>query len=622
MEIANLFLDVALCVLVLASLASLGRRMLSAFSLPTDPPLWAFSAGLAAGISVFMFFMLLLTFAGLLRSYYVLPVYALLLIGGSKDIYGWTRKAFSSRPDKFFLDQELFVKIALLLFLITAASNLIRSNAPPITDDELSYHLYAPKSYVKTGSWAPPPVDHYPNYYPQSPEIIYASLMLFRRDITPAIFHFLLGIACLAPLFLIARRFMSGKYALLACIIFYTMPRFTSLTYLAYTDMFILLISLAALEMYLLWRQTENRRWLYACALLLSSALAGKLSALAMVFAFGAMYVLDDWGSGKNFRKVFSLFIFAVICTFILYLPWFLRNYIYKGNIFYPFSFFGTKGDEMAKIIQASESIGRMGKLKMLLCLPYTIFTYDFSQGSGPLLMFFPLAFFLRPLPGTAKKILLFSFFQIIGCLALLHYVGFHRYILMSHALLACVAAFAFCAVEECSPRMLSFFFKSAFIAALIMPCLTFSLGGAMKRLPFTTGKISRDGYLQKYYDQEGYDTVLFCNKNLPKNARILLIYGDCSRPYYYEKDLVFLNSVKTMNSAGLTAITPYLEEQGITHVLLVNYFGWQKDPGGVWTWTSGLFKLSWLKDGEDKGFFRKIFDNGKAEIYSIKGKT
>src|SRR5581483_4167865 len=125
-----------------------------------------------------------------------------------------------------------------------------------------------PKWYAKTGYWKPPPADHYPNYYPQTPEMLYTAALLLRRDMTPAILHFTFGLACGLLVALIARRYGRPTVPLLAFALFYSMPRFTSLTSVAYTDFVILALTLGAFEAYLQWRESGSQRWLLlTCAL-------------------------------------------------------------------------------------------------------------------------------------------------------------------------------------------------------------------------------------------------------------------------------------------------------------------------------------------------------------------
>lgn len=615
----SLWIDLLFCVILFGMTASVGKNILKYFKFSFSTDLQEFLIGLGLGTVLFMFTVLVMGFFGWIRT---VPAGALLLLGfifSIKDLIRWIRKILSIRLADRFFKTDLFLKFVIVISLFTAASNLIRANTPPITDDELSYHLYGPKWYIKTGYWKPPPVDHYPNYYPQSMEMIYTVGMLFRRDLTPAMIHFSYGMLSLLALFLISCRIMDIRGALLACVIFSTMPRFTSLIHIAYTDFIVLYLSLAAFECYFQWTETRLRMWIFLCGILMSAALASKLSVPPIALSFFILYCIDAWKLKEfDWKKNLTLWIFVGFCALLFLSPWLIRNHLYKSNLFYPFSPFGLPGDEIMHHLTAALHEPPLVKLKKVFQLPHGILTYDFSQGTGPLFMIWPLIFLFgfRSLNETAKRIIIFSLLHILTTLWILHPVGFNRYILMSHALLSIIASYVFFQLLFYLTPVWNRILKILFIVPMLMPNFAFAAGGAFKRLPYSTGKISREEYLNKFYDQEGYDTILFCNQNLSqKDDIIFFIYGDCSRPYYYDVNLHFCNSMQIMNSRDFETIKPYLDHNGITHILFIKYFGWQKNSDGVWELKS-FYRLDWLQDAEKKGLISPIFDNGKAVVY------
>src|SRR5205814_1148691 len=155
------------------------------------------------------------------------------------------------------------------------------------------------------------------------------------------------------------------------------------------------------------------------------------------------------------------------------------------------------------------------------LAAPHHLATFDFSQGGGPILMLFPFLFLARPFPSSVWRILIFCALQISISILTLHSAGMFRYTLISVALLSCLAGAGIGVFLEQASPFLRNALKAMVLIPLVWPHLAFAAGGALKRKAYALGRISREEYLQKFYDQEGYDTVIFCNKNLSKDAKI-----------------------------------------------------------------------------------------------------
>lgn len=611
----SFLIDLLLAIALLGSMASCGKRLLVRLGFSFSSELQSFVIGLAAGTVMVMFGTLLMGLLGFIQLAPISILVSILFVLGIPDYLRWLKKVYALRPFGWIREQPKFFQLILLVSFIMLIANAIRTNTPPITDDELSYHLYGSKFYAQSGTWKPPPVDHCPNYYPQTPEMLYTIGMLLHRDITPATIHFLFALTSVLLVVLIARRIAEPLFALLAGIIFYTMPRFTSLTHVAYTDFIILLLCLAAFECYLEWQQSNGRRWILLGFVLLSAAITSKFSVLTIFIPYLMFFCFDSWKTKMSPKEFFKILVFGGTSAILFIAPWFVRNYIYKGNIFYPFSFFGTAGDDIFNWHLQSSHAGFATKLRTIFLAPHHLLTFDFSQGTGPILMLFPLIFLAKPIPSLVWRIFIFSALHIILSILKLHGAGTFRYVLMSHALLSIVAGLGIGNfLNQATPRA-SILLKTMIVCSLLFPHLAFAAGGAIKRFSYFIGKMSREAYLQKFYDQEGYDTVIFCNQKLPKDAKILLIYADVARPYYYNADLVFCNSIKIMNSPDYKTIQPYLDQNGITHVLFMKYFSWQKDAEGVWE-LMDLFRMPWLKEGEEKSYFVPIFDNGKAILF------
>jgi len=89
--------------------------------------------------------------------------------------------------------------------------------------------------------------------------------------------------------------------------------------------------------------------------------------------------------------------------------------------------------------------------------------------------------------------------------------------------------------------------------------------------LPYITGKISRDDYIERFRPE--FRVIRFANQNLPETAKILALFIG-NRGYYFDRELFFgqgwfKKQIKHANSPN--AIKTSLKKNGITHLLLRN---------------------------------------------------
>jgi len=89
--------------------------------------------------------------------------------------------------------------------------------------------------------------------------------------------------------------------------------------------------------------------------------------------------------------------------------------------------------------------------------------------------------------------------------------------------------------------------------------------------LPYITGKISRDDYIERFRPE--FRVIRFANQNLSEDAKILALFIG-NRGYYFDRELFFgqgwfKRQIKHANSPN--AIKTSLKKNRITHMLLRN---------------------------------------------------
>jgi hypothetical protein len=326
--------------------------------------------------------------------------------------------------------------------LFTLATALL----PPIDWDGLFYHLTAPKIFIQTHQISPGiDIPHF--NFPFLAEMLFAYAMLLRGDITAKLIHTLYGLLLTGLVYLTARRYLSRESAWPSVLIFLSMPMIVTLAGWAYNDLALAFYQLAALYAFLRSQSSEvrgqksvvsnqssevssqsldfksptpdprpptlNPRWL-----ILSGIFAGLSMGLKYTSFVGPLtisLVLLWWLVRRNFTIQHSLFraegplwaiynfktfLYFALPAFIVALPWYLKNFFFTGNPFYPFLsglFDGVFWDQFRADWYAQVGTGIGFDVKTLAALPVlaTLGVRDvnyFDGRTGPLfLAFLPL---------------------------------------------------------------------------------------------------------------------------------------------------------------------------------------------------------------------------------------
>lgn len=291
--------------------------------------------------------------------------------------------------------------------------SLLLAFAPPADSfDALLYHLALPAAWLRDGGlvWSPI-LPH--AWFPGLVEGMFAWGLALGSESTTSLLHWSFGVLTAGLVWWWARKTWSHSLAWRSLAVMISMPSLFLLAAWAYTDLALAFYSLAAL--FAAWRvhQSGDRRsWMLAGAFA-GLAMGVKYTSFILPLLLVVYLVLSEWRQRQElWRDGLRLILAAVLVA----APWYLRNWIWTGNPFYPFLFGGRGWDAFlaAHYAGAGTGIGWNAVQMLLLPLNITLGQHDanFYDGRiGPLwLVLLPAAVWLlwrnrKTTAGTALAI-------------------------------------------------------------------------------------------------------------------------------------------------------------------------------------------------------------------------
>ena len=538
------------------------------------------------------------------------------------------------------LNTKPLLRLLLLVILaLIIVSTIILSWVPPVSRDALTHHLAVPKLYLAHGGITEIP-SLVVSYYPMNVDLLYVVPLYFGNDIAPKFIHFIFALltAWLIYGYLVKR--LGATWAIFGAIFFLSLPIIVKLSITVYVDLGLVFFSTAALISLLKWIENEfQARFLIVSAICCGLALGTKYNGLILLFIltvftpfvfisrFKATLNANDSASKKADARIQSKALgYGVVYFFIALLvfsPWMIRNYVWKGNPIYPLydPLFNRSApvSEDSRIdphLLESDADGHpqsaakpsdWGPFALrsviygeswweIALIPVRIFFHGrddspkhFDGKLSPFLLLLPLFAFFQPTLNSAalrteKKIfiyfaalmVLFTFCTtqiriryvapIIPPLVILSIFGFHNII---------------AAVTGRHKNLFGWVSKSSVLA---IGGFVLAYNGLyivqqfnyVQPFSYLSGQVSRDAYIGKYRPE--YVLYQYANRKLPDSVKILgLFLGN--RRYYSDRELIFdvdafRQSVRQSDSADILLKT--LKQNGYTHIIVrFDLFNW-----------------------------------------------
>jgi len=207
--------------------------------------------------------------------------------------------------------------------------------SPPVSIDELTYHLTIPREYLDYGG-VPPGADNFFRNFPAATSMLYLILMGLGSDLTPKLLHAVFLLLTIVVARHHAAASLSPWVARWAMLLFasqWTVQHGVIRANVDFQFTFYSLLSFFLLTEAMTLPASKRAQWAPLCGLFLGAAVAGKVQAVAGCAGMLVVLVYARWRgrvSGRQMLVVAGL-------TVAVYLPFLLRNVVYS---FDPFIFF------------------------------------------------------------------------------------------------------------------------------------------------------------------------------------------------------------------------------------------------------------------------------------------
>ncbi|TYT75826.1 ArnT family glycosyltransferase [Desulfobotulus mexicanus] len=495
------------------------------------------------------------------------------------------------------------------LILLTIIFISILAAVPPVDRDALTHHLIIPKLYLEHGFHEIPHIIF--SYYPMNLNLLYMIPMYFGNDILPKYIHFLFAILTAVLIYKYLSQRTNKSYGLLGALFFLSTPVVIRLSSTVYVDLGLVFFFFASILAIFRWIETGFKtRYLIISGIFCGLALGTKYNALVGFFLLTLfipfIYVRYNQRSRNYHVKSIAagtLFVFVALAVFS---PWMVRNVVWTGNPIYPLynSIFISKPEP-----EKSEIKKNTPAQKKPLKITHIDVRHHLYEESWLEIALIPVRVFFQGEDDNPKYfdgrlnpfIFLLSLFAFMGISAAGRQKNTEKWILLSFSVLFLLYACAKASIRiryfiPILPPMIVLSMYGLYnienrflnrqhpyagcLRKTVMLTIAFAMLGMnvlyMKErfekdrpLPYITGKISRDDYIQQYRPE--YAALQYANANLGEGHRILGLYLG-NRHYYSDIPIEFSTHIfrsHAKNADSGTDLAIKLHEKGLSHILV-----------------------------------------------------
>ncbi len=598
---------------------SLGARLLSALRVECSSLLEQAVMATGLGLGVIAYGMLAVGLLGWLRLAVVVTVLLMLFVSQVRGIYEWLRLGWKWLKEQRSTRQTLGERALTVYVVVTSLGLLLATLCPPTGSDwdGLTYHLAAPKNFIRHGRIFYIAFDHHSNF-PFTMEMLYTVGLLLRGwtmeatggAVAAKLFHYLFALLCTLTIYAFGRRHLSRTAGLVGAAIFLSIPIVASEAVTAYAD--IGLAAYALLAFYAFWNgRTEKSMgeggyegmgdvahtpMLPHSHTVLVSVFAGlcmgtKYSGLLVFGWLGLLMLIHIIRTRASLRPLIT---FSLVATLIAS-PWYVKNIVYTRNPVYPFLYNVFDGRNWSKDRaiayeghQREFGMGR-GVVDFFLA-PWRVtmwpWNYDREWDKRPvaqrqkgfevqpfptsaigpaLLMFVVPLLLLRGHPKVIVFLLVTSLFFLFCWFFVL--AQYNRYLFPILPLLSLCAGYAVVSFSQRSQPLR--FVCSAGLASCCAFGFVLFVTTQQNELSVALGRMSEQQRLERF---NVYAVCKFANENVSKSAKIVT-YGE-TRWFYLDREYLWgerehhtLINYEPMTLDHLLAEYRRLK---ITHVLFV----------------------------------------------------
>jgi len=523
-----------------------------------------------------------LTVVGLLRvlnatsAWVLLSVFTLLALPGLRATLADCTSAVKQLLT--LVRKDLWSTAILLGLVVLLGVSFIAALAPPTESDSLQIYLVVPKVFVENQGVIFQP--YWPFALPHGMHLVMAFAMILHSATLGVLIYWGSGLAMLSATFVLSRRYLSPRFALLSALIACAMPLYVQYSSNPELDMSGALF--VTLAMLLFWRWTvrapEWARGLLLCGIFLGMAASTKTTLLSAVLAFAGMVLA--YSIGNRWIECPLQFAKAIAAlgmpTIVLGSFWYVRNWLVAGNPVWPFYyefFTGTRYlSKLAlyhiKVASAEMDSSKLGRGWLdFLVGPFRALFSDMPMSRSELGLtlpaFVPPSILYLKRGSSLKYLVIFT----IGYYVLWFLTNpSPSYTIVVLPVLALLAAFAISQAMSALCLLL----QGAMVIILIVSLGVGAVGGVLygsQFAPVVFGLQSRDQFLLE--KTRYFQALAWINANLPMDA---VVMTDVEPVFYLDRKFVIANIWSGILDYGdMTSVDDLIAEMrtlGVTHVL------------------------------------------------------
>lgn len=309
-----------------------------------------------------------------------------------KSLPALLRRGIESWKSTPFLSKGLLALSGVIAFLAVCLALV-----PPWDYDGLMYHLEAPRQFLQAGRIVPLPLISQANG-PMLVQMVYTLGVAAGIDSLSKLVHLSGAALLILATYSFGNRYLGGRKGWMPAVMLLGTPMVLVLATFAYIDLVWALYSFLGLYALINWTEERDPAWLVLSAILSGFAVGSKYNALGYT---GILFLFVTWSARQRGRRELfrSVLIFGGV-VLAIGAPWYVKNWVWTGNPFYPL-FFGGPGWPLERVHISITYLAGFGTGRSVLdylLLPISIFFNQekFATLLGPLEIPSPL-FLIAP---------------------------------------------------------------------------------------------------------------------------------------------------------------------------------------------------------------------------------
>lgn len=406
----------------------------------------------------------------------------------------------------------LWLTIIASIFIATCSLPLY----PPTFWDSIEYHLAVAKIYAQSHALIFTPYLRFP-VNPQLNQMLFTGGFVVYDEISAHLIEYAMLLLIPCALYAFSRRYFSPWVGILASALWLGSPFSIQFGSVGYIDIGLTLFSLLSIYLFINYFYTNDDKWLVLSGVFLGFSAAVKYTGLFYVLVCG---MLSIWIAYK--KHDYLVPVKLGIAILVIAAPFYIRNYYYSGNPFFPFfsNIFDQRiwsDADIAGLLREQSSFGIPKNIISVIKMPwYLIYKPNtFFSELGDRLLFSPayfLAFLSIPVMFFFKKTRLLSIFSISFILFWFETTQIIRYVFPVVPLLSIITSISiyyllrqvilFIGRRDRNPKFLRvsrLIVIAALASAFALPSITFSREMHIYLGPIPVTETARAQYLERF---------------------------------------------------------------------------------------------------------------------------